>query len=141
MIISGSYSLQKTDTSQSEPSGGTTQFTSRGHSFPRAIQRLRRVLWYIALDVTDVCGSSLVFLKYTARTEVARDWIEGIRTCLERRGKAMMVERYFRVKCACSCSLPLSINIGLCSDLLSQSLSHIAFSDTHFRTLYAASRL
>jgi len=67
-LISGSCSLQKTETCHSELSGGTTHFMSRGRSFPRAVQPLRRVLWCIAFEVTDVCGISLPFFKYTGRT-------------------------------------------------------------------------
>jgi hypothetical protein len=66
------HSLQKTVASQSEPSGDTTPLISREQSFPRAVQRLRRVLWCFAFEVTDVCGTSLVFLKYTARTGCCR---------------------------------------------------------------------
>ena len=50
-------------------------------------------------------------------------------------GRAILVEWS-----VCSSSFPLSINIGLCSYLRSQFLIHIASSDTHFRSLYAASR-
>jgi hypothetical protein len=80
----------------SEPSGGTTHFTWRGQSFPRAVQRLLRVLWCIAFEVTDVGGTSLVFLNYTARTGGCRGLVWGNRICLKRRGKMedMKVERY-----------------------------------------------